>query len=78
MVLVQTGIKTDASKVTGPHAGYFKQLGEVNTNVRYYFGQPVQVMTGKPKEVFTQVINNAFPAGSIGVEDVVKQMNAAH
>ena len=62
-VLVQTGIKTDASKVTGPHAGYFKQLGEVNTNVKYYFGQPIQVMTGKPKEVFTQVINNAFPAG---------------
>ena len=35
-------------------------------------------MTGKPKEVFTQVINNAFPAGSIRVDDVVKQMNAAY
>jgi multiple sugar transport system substrate-binding protein len=77
-VLVQTGIKTDASKVAGPHATYFKDLGTVNTNVKYYFGQPIQVMTGKPKEVFTQVINNAFPAGSIGVDDVVKQMNAAY
>ena len=43
----------------------------------YYFGTPVQVMSGKPKEVFTQVINNALPAGSISVDDVVKQMNAA-
>ena len=34
-------------------------------------------MSGKPKEVFTQVINNALPAGSISVDDVVKQMNAA-
>ena len=37
-----------------------------------------QVMEGKPKEVFTQVFNNAFPAGSISVEDAVKQMNAAY
>ena len=35
-------------------------------------------MQGKPKEVFTQVINNAFPAGTIGVEDAVKQMSAAY
>jgi multiple sugar transport system substrate-binding protein len=75
---VQTGIKTDASKVGGPHAAYFKDLGAVNVNVKYYFGQPIQVMTGKPKEVFTQLINNAFPAGSIGVDEVVKQMNAAY
>jgi hypothetical protein len=35
-------------------------------------------MQGKPKEVFTQVFNNAFPAGTISVEDAVKQMNAAY
>lgn len=35
-------------------------------------------MHGKPKEVFTQVFNNAFPAGTISVEDAVKQMNAAY
>ncbi len=44
---------------------------------KYYFGVPVQIMQGKPKEVFTQIFNNAFPAGSISVEDAVKQMNAA-
>ena len=35
-------------------------------------------MGGKPKEVFTQVFNNAFPAGKISVEDAVKQMTAAY
>jgi hypothetical protein len=35
-------------------------------------------MQGKPKEVFTQIFNNAFPAGTIGVDDAVKQMNAAY
>jgi len=76
-VLVQTGIKTDASKISGPYAAYFQQLARANAGNVYYFGTPVQNMQGKPKEVFTQVVNSAFPAGSISVDDVVKQMNAA-
>jgi multiple sugar transport system substrate-binding protein len=77
-VLVQTGIKSDASKIGGPHAGYFRDLAAANAGVKYYFGLPSQVMQGKPKEVFTQVFNNAFPAGTIGVDDAVRQMNAAY
>jgi multiple sugar transport system substrate-binding protein len=77
-VLVQTGIKADHSKISGPHAGYFKELAATSAGARFYFGIPIQVMQGKPKEVFTQVINNAFPAGTIGVDEVVKQMNAAY
>ena len=76
-VLVQTGIKADYAKVAGPHAAYVRELGATSVGAKYYFGMPVQVMQGKPKEVFTQVFNNAFPAGSIGVDDAVKQMNAA-
>jgi ABC-type glycerol-3-phosphate transport system substrate-binding protein len=77
-VLVQTGIKADYSKVSGPHAGYFRELGATSQGAKFYFGQPIQVMQGKPKEVFTQVFNNAFPAGTISVEEAVKQMNAAY
>lgn len=77
-VLVQTGIKADYSKVSGPHAGYFRELGATSVGAKFYFGQPIQVMQGKPKEVFTQVFNNAFPAGTISVEEAVKQMNAAY
>ena len=49
-----------------------------NRGAKYYFGIPIQVMQGKPKEVFTQVINMAFPAGTIDVDGVVKQMGAAY
>jgi multiple sugar transport system substrate-binding protein len=75
--MVQTGIKSDASKLTGANAVYFKKLEASNHGAKYYFGIPIQVMQGKPKEVFTQVINNAFPAGTIDVDGVVKQMSAA-
>ena len=65
-VLVQTGIKSDVSKITGPNAEYFRLLAATNKDAKYYFGAPSQIMQGKAKEVFTQVINNAFPAGTIG------------
>jgi multiple sugar transport system substrate-binding protein len=77
-VLVQTGIKADYAKVSGPYAGYFRELQATSEGSKYYFGAPFQIMQGKPKEVFTQIFNNAFPAGSISVEDAVKQMNAAY
>lgn len=77
-VLVQTGIKTDASKISGPNAGYFRDLAAANAGAKYYFGLPNQIMQGKAKEVFTQVFNNAFPAGSISVDDAIRQMNAAY
>lgn len=76
-VLVQTGIKSDASKIEGPYAGYFKMLAEANRGGVYFFGLPGQILQGKQREVFTQVINNALPAGTISVEDAVKQLDAA-
>jgi multiple sugar transport system substrate-binding protein len=78
-VQVQTGIKSDPAKLSGPQAAdYFKMIEKTNAGAKYYFGIPIQVMGGKPKEVFIQVMNNAFPAGTISVEDAVKQMTAAY
>jgi multiple sugar transport system substrate-binding protein len=77
-VLVQTGIKSDPSKITGPNAEYFKMLAAANKDAVYYFGAPTQVMQGKSREVFTQVINNAFPAGTITLDDAVRQLAASH
>lgn len=78
-VKVQTGIKSDPSKMTDAQAAeYFRMIAETNAGAKYHFGIPIQVMTGKPKEVFTQVMNNAFPAGTISVDDAVKQMQAAY
>lgn len=78
-VQVQTGIKSDPSKMTNAQAAeYFKMIERTNVGAKYFFGIPIQVMSGKPKEVFTQVFNNAFPAGIISVDDAVKQMSAAY
>lgn len=78
-VKVQTGIKSDPSKMNDKQASeYFAMIAKTNAGAKYHFGLPIQVMTGKPKEVFTQVFNNAFPAGNISVEDAVKQMDAVN
>ncbi|MDQ6620732.1 MAG: extracellular solute-binding protein [Pseudomonadota bacterium] len=77
-VVVQTGLKADLTKIAGPNAAYLKELFAANAQAKYFFGLPSQRMQAKPKEVFTQVFNNAFPAGTISVEDAVKQMNAAY
>ncbi|EKD41029.1 MAG: hypothetical protein ACD_74C00075G0001 [uncultured bacterium] len=76
-VLVQTGIKADPSKIKGPYAAYFRDLAQINDNCKFYPERPIGVMTGKTKEVFTQVINNAFPAGLLTVDQVIERMNAA-
>lgn len=78
-VKVQTGIKADPSKMTDARAAdYFSMIAKTNAGAKYHFGIPIQVMSGKPKEVFTQVMNNALPAGNISVEDAVKQLDAAY
>ena len=74
---MQTGIKSDPSKIGGPYAAYFKTLMAVNAGATYYYGLPIQIMQGKRREVFNQVINNALPAGTISVSDAVKQLDAA-
>lgn len=76
-VLVQTGIKSDASKIAGPHAGYFKMLADVNAKASYAFGLPSQVLQGKARDAFTQIFNVGFPSGTISVDDAVKQITAA-
>jgi len=76
-VLVQTGIKSDPSKISGPHADYFRQLAKANEGVTYYFGLPNQIMQGKAREVFVQVVNNALPAGTITPAEAAAQLEAA-
>lgn len=75
-VMVQTGIKADASRIEGPRAAYFRQLAAANDGSEYFFGIPLQLLQGRARDTFTQVVNSAFIAGQVGVEDVVRQMNA--
>lgn len=75
-VMVQTGIKADPASIGGIHAAYFRQLAAANAGSDYFFGIPLQVLQGKAREAFTQVVNNAFISGQVGVDEVVRQMNA--
>lgn len=76
--LVQTGIIADPSGIEGATGEYFQKLAAANTDMIYTFGVPVQKMQGTPRETFNQVINQAFPAGLIGVDEVISMMSAAY
>ena len=76
--LVQTGIKADTTQISGDTASYFEMLGETNDGAIYTFGTPEQQMKGTPREVFIQTVNQAFPAGLLGVDQVIDMMNAAY
>ena len=73
-VLVQTGIKADTSKITGPYRDYFKTLEAVNENAEYFFGTPLQFFKGKCRETFEQVMNTGFPAGLVDADTATDMM----
>jgi multiple sugar transport system substrate-binding protein len=74
-VMGQSGIKADLGHVGGPHAEYFADLQAVNKDAVFFEGQPVQLMRGAARDTFTQVINQAFPAGLLTVDQVVQRMD---
>ncbi|HEX7466500.1 MAG TPA: hypothetical protein VF309_07660, partial [Usitatibacter sp.] len=76
-VLLQTGVRTDPSKIQSIYAPYFRELQERNAKAKYFIGTPLQYMGGKCADAFTQVLNRAFPGGQMGVEDAAAQMDAA-
>lgn len=76
-VSLQTGLKSEPAKIVSAHADYFKVLTERNANVKYFFGTPLLYLRAKCAETYTQVINNAFPAGLISVNDAAEKMDAA-
>ena len=76
-VLLQTGVKTDPSRITGIHAEYFKELQARSAGAKFFIGTPLHYMSGKCGDTFAQVLNRAFPGGFLSVEDAARQMDAA-
>jgi multiple sugar transport system substrate-binding protein len=74
-VLVNTGIKSDASKISGKYKPYFEELAAVNVNADYFFGTPLQFFKGKCRQTFEQVMNAGFPAGLIDADKATDMMN---
>jgi multiple sugar transport system substrate-binding protein len=76
-VLVQTGIKSDPSSITGPYAEYFKELAARDEGQNFFIGIPLSHLKGGCKDAFIQIVNTAFPAGLISVEDATTDLDAA-
>jgi multiple sugar transport system substrate-binding protein len=76
-VSLQSGLKSDAAKIVSPHKEYFAELNERNKDAKYFFGTPLLYYRAKCAETYTQVINNAFPAGLISVQEAAEKMDAA-
>ncbi|MFG1465474.1 extracellular solute-binding protein [Xanthobacter sp. DSM 24535] len=76
-VSLQTGLASDPSKIKSAHADYFAELNARNKGVKYFFGTPLFHYRAKCADTYTQVMNNAFPAGLISVQDAADKMNAA-
>jgi multiple sugar transport system substrate-binding protein len=76
-VSLQSGIKSDTSKIQSSHAAYFQELNARDSVNKVFLGTPLLHIRGKCAETFTQVINAALPAGLISVDDATTRMDAA-
>ena len=76
-VLLQTGVKTDPSRITGIYAPYFKELLKRSAGATFFIGTPLHFMSGKCGDTFAQVLNRAFPGGFLTVKEATAQMDAA-
>jgi multiple sugar transport system substrate-binding protein len=74
-ILVQTGVKADASQISGEYKPYFDQLLAVNEGAKYYLGIPIDHYQGECRQVFEQVMNQGFPAGLLSVEQATDMMD---
>jgi multiple sugar transport system substrate-binding protein len=75
--LAQTGIKSDPSKIESPYKAYFEELSERDAGAKYFVGIPLDHVTGRCSDTMVQIVNTAFPAGLIGVDDALKQLDQA-
>jgi len=75
---MQTGIKATPTGIPGRKGEILSELYALNEKTTYFFGTPIQVMKPKPREVFTQVINQALPAGLLSAEEAAARMSKAY
>lgn len=74
-VLVQTGIKTDPSKVQGQHKAYFADLLELDAKNTFFPDSMLTSLRGACGDAFKQILNVAFPGGLIKTAEAQEQMD---
>src|SRR5262249_60865395 len=62
-ILLQTAIKSDASKVGGKYAEYFKELLDRNKDAQNFVGIPGPPPEGRGPDTLPRGLTNPFPAG---------------
>ncbi len=76
-VSLQSGIRSDTSKIQSSHGAYFRELNERDAQSQFFLGTPLLHLRGRCAETFTQVMNAALPAGLISVDDATTRMDEA-
>jgi multiple sugar transport system substrate-binding protein len=76
-VSLQSGIRSDESKINSSHADYFRELNERDAHSQFFLGTPLLHLRGKCAEAFTQVMNAALPAGLVSVDEATTRMDEA-
>jgi multiple sugar transport system substrate-binding protein len=74
-IYLQTAVKTDVGAFSGPHAAYFNELMQRQQGAKYFIGMPIDIVTGRCRDTFVQVMNAGFPGGLVSVDDAVKLMD---
>ncbi len=76
-VSLQSGIRSDVSRIHSSHADYFTELNARDKDAQFFLGTPLLHLRGRCAETFAQVMNTALPAGLISVDDATTQMDQA-
>ena len=75
-IYLQTAVKTEGGRFTGPYAAYFTELMERQKGAKYFIGMPLDILQGQCKDTFTQVMNSALPGRPVTVDEAIKMMDA--
>jgi multiple sugar transport system substrate-binding protein len=76
-VALQSGLKSEQDKIVSPRKDYFAELNARNKGADYFLGTPLLYYRAKCADTYVQVMNNAFPAGLLGVQEAAEKMDAA-
>jgi multiple sugar transport system substrate-binding protein len=74
-IYLQTAVKTNISSFSGPYATYFNELMARQQGAKYFIGMPIDIVAGRCRDTFVQVMNQGFPGGLVSVDDAIKLMN---
>ncbi|MBA2451065.1 MAG: extracellular solute-binding protein, partial [Chloroflexi bacterium] len=74
---IQTGIKTDPSKIQNDYSWYFGLYADTNKSIKPVVLNWQAMMKPGMKEAYTQIMNSAFPAGLVSVSDATEKLEQA-